>query len=120
MASVGGVSCDLVQGRAAALKQSVEIWEIPGQNGFGAMTQGQKESEYQFTLVKFESLANVNTWVGQIEALQATAVTIIDDFADTYSNMLVARVSQPRKMGVIYGGAAKVRGELEIIGVKLS
>ena len=120
MATIGGVSCDILRGRSGGLKESVEVWEVPGQSGYGAMTLGDKDSPFRYDAIKFDTNANVTTWIAALEALQGTSVSIVDDFGDTLTNMLIQMLGQPDKQAVFMDGATKVRGQVEIVGVKLS
>ena len=119
MPSVGGISCDFVKGTASELKTRVTAWQEPGQDGFGVQSMGTGESDFRFTITKIGSLANVNTWIGQIEPLKGTLVTIVDDFADSRENMLIQAMGPPlRGPFVIPGGTTDTRCDIAIEGVK--
>ena len=120
MASVGGVTCQIVRPNAPPLKkQRVVTWMVAGLTGIGAHKLGLNDSEWEFELVKFGTSAQCNTWAAAIGALQATIVTIIDDHADTYTGMLIEKVSNPQKsvaVHVLSLGASGRRSTLTITG----
>ena len=120
MASVGGVTCDIVKPKSpTGNKQRVETFTVPGRNGIGAQKLGLNDGEWEFTLVRFDTSANCDTWAAAIEALQSTVITIIDDWADTYTGMLMTGVSAPKKVTAIHAkalGATGVKSEITIKG----
>ena len=95
MASVGGLSCDSVQGELPGLKTMLDVWHVPGLDGVGAMDVGQGDAVAQIEIHKFGNIAAVSTWVGLIEAMQGTLVTIVSDWAVTYTSILIRHVSRP-------------------------
>jgi hypothetical protein len=120
-ANVGGTACDFVKGVPRALKTGVVHWTVPGLDGYGAQTLGQRGSEFRFQAVKYGSIAAVNTWVTAIEAHQGTVITIENDWGDEHLNMLVVHVGQPIKRVAIgdFAGSPGARGEVIVSGVKL-
>jgi len=120
MASVGGVTCHIVRpATPPAQKQRVATWIVPGLTGIGAHKLGLNDGEWEFTLVFFGTSADCNTWAQNIGALQSTIVTIIDDHADTYNNMLIEEVSAPVKSVAYHAlllGATGRRSTLTIKG----
>ena len=113
--SIGGVSCDLVSGRFAALKETIETWRIPGIDGYGAQLLGLGDSSFEFTGVKFGSNATIESWFSDIEALQGNIVSVFDDWGDTYSNLLVTGVSPSTKRVALHQGG--VRGQMTVQGL---
>jgi len=115
MASVGAVSCDFVRGSAPAKKQRVQVWSVPGLDGYGAKLFGLGDSETEFVLVKRGTSAAVLAWARLIEALQGTLVAVVNDWGSTTSAFLIESVAGPEMAAELgYGGA---RGELRIRGV---
>lgn len=121
MADIGGVSCDFVKGEASDLKQRVETYEVPGRSGYGAHTLGLKDSPFRFTgTKKHDTSANVDTWAASIQALQGTVVIIVDDWATSFTNLLITRVGQLRKTAGYDGSTHGAHGVIEVEGVKVS
>jgi hypothetical protein len=120
MASVGGITCDIVRPNTpTANKQRVETWVVPGLNGIGAQKLGLNDAEWEFTLVEFDTKANVFSWAASIEALQGTIITIVDDWDRTYLLMLMTGASHPVRTPAIHAktlGATGVRCEMTIKG----
>lgn len=120
MATIGGVTCDILRGVPAKLKERVEVWQLPGITGYGALRTGQGESGTELLAVRFGSNATVNSWWNSINALHGTVVTIVDDFGDSYTSMLIQHVSNLAKSPAAWaaGAATDKRGELRIQAVK--
>ena len=120
MAKVGGITCDIVRPNTpTGNKQRVETWTVPGLDGVGAHLLGDNDGEWEFTLVRFDTKINVFTWAQQIEALQGTIVTIIDDWVATYVGMLVTGVSSPARRPALHAknlGLFGVRSTITISG----
>ena len=115
MASVGGVNCTFVRGGANQPKTRLELWQVPGIDGYGAMDVGRGDASFQFLLVKYGSTGTVESWILSIEALQGEVVSITDDHDTVHANCLVVRVGLPvRTAEQGYGG---VRGQILIQGV---
>lgn len=118
MAQVGSVVCDIVRGLRRPLEDRVRTWNVPGLDGYGAHNLGRHDSSFQFRLVRYGSAATVQSWIDALQALQGTAVTVINDWGDSFTNMLIERIGDPLKQAALgYGGA---RGELDIRGVVLA
>ena len=113
---IGGIACDIVSGNAAALKQRVERWELTGIDGYGAQLLGKGDSPFAFTAIKFGSGAAVDSWFANLEALQGTIVTIVDDCGTSRTSLLIERVLQLQKSVAYHQGGA--RGETTVEGVK--
>lgn len=120
MASVGGVACQIVRPNApVGNKQRIVTWIVAGLTGIGAHKLGVNQADWSFNLVKFGTDAQCDTWAAEIEALQATIVTIIDDFPDTYTGMLITGTSNKLKRPALHAlalGLTGVRAEITISG----
>jgi len=117
-ATIGGVSCDFVHRRQVAdLKERVDVWQVPGVSGYGSQLLGRGDAEIIFVGVKFGTNAAVNTWKASIEALQglSSLVTIVDDWGDTHSSLVLTRVDVIKTADQGNGGC---RGEVTVRGVK--
>ena len=120
MAEVGGITCDIVRPNTpTGNKERVETWIVSGLDGIGAHLLGDNEGEWEFVLVRFDTKLNVFTWAQQIEALQGTIVTIIDNWPATYVGMLVTGVSNPIRTPALHAkalGLTGVRSTITISG----
>ena len=117
MASIGGVTCDYLYGDIPTLKQLVEIYHRPGMNGVGVRKMGTGEGSFQLRAVNFDtSTGATTTWVGQIEALVGTIVSVVDNWGDTKTNCLIESVTPPEKQAVLAGASDVSMGVLTISG----
>ena len=117
--NIGGVSCDIVRGQIGGLKTRLELWQIPGLIGYGAQDLGLGDSEFVFVGIKYDTEANIETWIASMEALQGTVISVEDDWEQTHTNLLAVRVGTPRKTAVIVDGSTDTRGEIRVDGVVL-
>lgn len=118
MASVGGVTCDYVHGEAAELRERVDVWQVPGIDGYGAQKLAQGEADFMYVLARYDTAANVETWIDNIVALQGTLVTIVDDWEISRTLCLIQKVSAPKRTPATRTtGTVACRGELTIQGV---
>jgi len=93
MPSIGGVSCDFVREESFNdLKLRVEIWQVPGLDGYGAQDLGFGDSNFRYRCVKYGTESEIETWFGNLEALQATIISATDDWGRTRHNLLVRHV----------------------------
>jgi hypothetical protein len=121
MAEIGGVSCDFVHHRPgpSGLKERVHVWQSTGYDGYNAQKLGRGDSPFRFTAVKYGTNAALNTWTDNIEALAGSVISIVDDFGDTYTDLLVNPLSIARKTPAVQPGSGdNLRGEILIQGVK--
>ena len=116
MATVGGVFCDFIRGVAGDLQLRVDTWQVPGIEGVGYHTLGKGGVRFGFTLIRLGTEAEVNTWRAAIEALVGGEHTLVDDWADSHTNMLVLSASQIDKQA--RKGKVAARGEISIGTVK--
>lgn len=116
--NIGSVSCDMLKGVPRGLKTRLDVWQVPGLNSYGAQNLGTGDATFTFIAIKYDTDANIDTWKASIEALQGTLVSAENDHSDTFTLLLVTAVGALAKKGVIYGGAARVRGMIRISGVQ--
>ena len=115
------VVCDLLSGQAAALRERVETWIVPGLDGVGAQKMGKGEADFVFTAVKFELLAAINTWYSQLQSQQGKICTVTDDTATATANVLIKRVSQlDRRPAITAAAPLQLRGEARIEAEKVN
>jgi hypothetical protein len=117
MASIGSVSCTFVRGHAPAVKQRLELWTVPGINGYGALALGANDSEFEFTAVLYSDDAGLLEWKLSIEAQQGQIISVVNDLGITYANCLVTKISNLRNTPVVAAGGISQRGEIQISGV---
>jgi hypothetical protein len=115
MATVGGVTCDFVRGQKPLLATQVEVWRMPGIDGYGAQLTGLGGGEGQFQAEYFNSPAGISTWHASLAALQGQVVSITNDLGDTVTNFLITNVTKGPTTAAVYGaylnkGVALIRG----------
>jgi len=122
MPSIGGVSCDRVSGDPGVIKEAVVTWKVLGLDGIGSFKLGKNDSDFQLLGVKYDSEANVLAWVTQIENLQGSVVTVVNDRGVTTNNVLLELVGQASlKPAYLPGGdSTRTRGQMLIRGKKTS
>ena len=118
MASIGPVSCLYVRRVIPASKLRTRTWVVPGISGYGSKVLGYGDSEWTIEAEYWSNNAGVDVWLLQVQALQGSIVTIIDDHSDTYLNCLIKEISQPQKSPAIVGGVVGVMGKLTLQGVR--
>lgn len=108
MSSVAGLTTDIFIGVPAPLRQTGEKWRVPGLDGYGAQTLGLGDGEFNVVTVAYcDSPASAKDFTDQAAALAWTVVSVVDDFGDTYNNILIEAVdttSPGTKRPVIYQG----------------
>ena len=118
--TVGGIAAQLVKPNApTGNKQRIVTWIVPGLTGIGAHKLGENEADWEFILIFFGTDAACDAWAISIEALQSTIITIIDDHGDTYTDMLVVSMANPRKIAAFHAagnGVLDRRCEITIAG----
>lgn len=119
MASVHGVSCDMVKGAGASLAERAEIWNTPGMDGVGAHQVGRHDGAFQFEAVLYGTSAAVDSWFESIEAQQAKIGTIVDDWGTNHSACLIVHVGQRIKQAAtLPGSALEAIGRIVVTGRK--
>lgn len=124
MAGVGGIACTFVKGAARALKDRMTLWQSPGRTGYGAHITARGDAEFRFRAINYANPGTVETWARNLESLQGTVVSIVDDWGFTHTNCLITRVGPPRMTAAAkfssvptFNGA---RGEVVVEGVKIA
>jgi hypothetical protein len=119
MASVHGVSCDMVKGAGVELAQRTEVWATPGMDGVGAQNVGRHQGAMRFLAVLFDTSANVTDWFSDLEAKQGSIGTIVDDWGTSHTNCLIVHVGERIKRAAkLPGDSMEARGEMEIVARK--
>ena len=116
MGSIGTVTTSILRGVPTPVRQRVVIWQVPGINGYGAMTLGTGDSEFMIDAVFYcADDAAADAAIAAVIALQGTIITITDDWGNTWPNALIVRVEQPVKEPMIWGGySTAVRMETKL------
>lgn len=117
MASVGGVSADFVKGRLSSIKVELEVYRTPGLNGYGAMQLGSADSPFVFQAVKYGSESTINTFRTDLEALQGSIQTIVDDRARSHTRCMIQRVQVASIVPEIGNGGYRI--EVAVSGVQV-
>ncbi len=120
MASIGAISCDVVNaGQISGLREAVMIWNNPGFNGVGAHLVGQHGEASQITAERWNTIADVRAWTGNLRALAGTIVSVIDSYPTTTTNVLVLEV-RTNDHAIFLNGAARARGTAVLRVVKVA
>lgn len=114
MATIGGVTVEVLRGNASGRKIRLDTWVVPGYDSIGAMNVGSSAGEWGYMAVIYGTTSDVETRLGQLQALQGTIVAVVDSFGTTYSGLLVEQVSLPKKQAELLNGGA--RAELTLKG----
>ena len=107
MSSIGDIGVDMIKGLPVPTRYRVDTWQVPGLDGYGAQKLGSGDAEFDITVILYETdNANANADVYNLQQLQGELVTIVDDYGDTYNNVLVTKVDQAVKQPMIWDGHA--------------
>lgn len=94
--TVSGISCDVVRGDAQGKMTRVELWQMAGLDGYGAIDLGLGDGRGQFEVHKLGTIVAVNAWITLINALKGgNPITIVNDWAVTFANFEITEISQP-------------------------
>lgn len=111
---VGLIDVDIIRGVPEKLRTEMQTWRVPGLDGYGAMTIGQGDSEFNLTTILY--VADNATAIAHRDAaiaLQGTLITIDDDWENNYQNVLVDHVDASNfAQPVIKDGEPAVRCEI--------
>src|SRR6185295_15630331 len=115
MSSIGAQQFDIMRGPAATLSPRLDIWEVPGLDGYGAQLLGAGNGKRELTTVSYQTnINNAAAFVLGCRLVVGTVVTVVDDWANNFFNQLVVEMDdtncyQPCKWN---GNANAVRVEL--------
>jgi hypothetical protein len=118
MATVNGVTVEILRGGQAPLTQSVDVWAVAGRSGTGAQLMGSNTSSFRYTAILYGAAANVQARLNALSAAQGTIGSIADDFGDTHPGSLIVNVGEPVRKKVVWLGAPAVRAAVGIEGVR--
>ena len=120
MARIGTVLCTFVRGHCPAPKMRLELWRIPGLDGYGAQALGLNDSPFQITAVLFSDASGLGQWKAALEALQGSIVTITNDLGASFQRCLITKLSNMTSTAALAAGGITQRGEIQIEGVVLA
>jgi len=122
--SIGGVEFDIIHGLPQIARFRVEVWEVPGLDGYGAMTLGKGNAEFDLVSIFYSANEDDNDGsadliIAQSIALQGTAVNVVDDWrassgGDPYGPCIVQKVdaSNAKKRVIFEGDDSAIRVEI--------
>ena len=91
--TIGGYEMISIQGRPAHLGESVEEITRPGADGHAWKYQGLRSEQRQLTTVSdFASAGAARAEMAGYAALKGQLVTIVDDFGQTYTDVMILDV----------------------------
>lgn len=117
MASIGGVTTDIVRGTLPILRETSEVWRQPGVDGYGVHLLGLGQTRWRVTAVRYGSVPVVVSWFTAIELLVGSTVTIVTDWGATDNGCFIQRATQPTRRVARHAGGC--RGEITLSGVRL-
>jgi hypothetical protein len=113
--SIGGQDFDMMHGGPPAdTTLELDIWRVPGMDGYGVQTLGLGNGEATITTIAFiDNIDDAITFVLGCADLGGTIQTIIDDWNTTFANVLIVSVDQANcYQPCIYQGSDQVRVQL--------
>jgi hypothetical protein len=119
MASIGPVGCTFVRGNPPATKMRLQLWRVPGLDGYGAQALGYNDSPFEVLAVLYSDAVGVESWKVALEGLQGSIVTIINDLGASFGGCLITKLSNMKNMAAYAAGGITARAEITIEGVVL-
>lgn len=120
MASIGGVSCDILNGTINGKRERVAVENMPGANSPTLQKLGLGGGTFALVAVRFGTLGTVSSWLTSIEDLQSNVVSIVDGHGTAWSNRAVGQVGGRKLERAIQPGTSNThRGEITIQGVAI-
>lgn len=120
MAQIGGITCTFVRGNCPTPKMRIDLWRVPGLDGYGAQALGLNDSPFEVTAVLYSNAAGIDLWKESIEALQGSIVGLTNDLGVTFLNCLITKVGNMRSSAALAAGGITQRGEIAVEGVVLA
>lgn len=96
------VTVDLIKGMPVlSLRPTLEVWQRSGLNSYGAREMQLGEGECQLRAVKYctgatkpDALTAANTFIDAMVALQATIISMTDQYGRPIDDVLVVKVDE--------------------------
>lgn len=101
--TIGAVQCSRVIGHARPQATRVQVWQVPGLDGYGAHLLGDGNSESSFIAVAFgrdtvvSGVIHLPTWYTALRETQGTIVTIVNEQNLSFANQLIVEVGEPQR-----------------------
>lgn len=115
MSSINGIASDIMKGLPRYNTMRIERWQIPGVDGFGAMSMGFGNGQSTLQFIKFGSNAVVEAWATLMETLPGSQpVSIVDDYGDNHVGFLVVGVTNRIKSAAGHSNGALTDQRCEI------
>jgi hypothetical protein len=119
MASIGNVGCTFVKGFCPAAKMRLEVWTVPGLDGYGAAVMGRNDAPFQVLAILYSNILGIDLWRTQLESLQGHIVTIVNDQGVSFPNCLILKLSPLKSAAAFAESGITQRGEMTVEGVVL-
>jgi hypothetical protein len=120
-ANVGGTACDFVKTVSVDEQtERIETFAYPGRDGVGAHLLGLNGGRFVFAAVKYDTVANVETWLSALFGWQGTVASIEDDRGDTYSLLITTATRTSRRPAWTPDTTDRERAEMRIEAIKVS
>ena len=114
--SIGTIATDIIHGLPQDTKMRVDVWEVPGINGYGAQQLGLADAEFALKSVKYilsTDAVDPDTYVDNCNAAEGSIQTVTDDWGDPYPNILIKHVVCQKSPCIYKGDAQAVRVEVD-------
>ena len=93
MSTIGTQNFDIMRGRPQGVKSRLDVWDVPGLDGFGLQTLGLGDSAFELSTVAYVADSSAaDDLIYNCEALQGTVTTIVDDWGVTWANAAIRKV----------------------------
>ena len=92
--TIDTIDVHLFYGTVASLKQTVDVYRVFGQSGYGVFKGGTGDGEFQLRTVYYAAdSVDSSNHIAACEALQGQIVTIFDQFGQSFTDCLIQRVN---------------------------
>jgi len=118
--NVGAVACDFVRGEFKQLETNYSVYRRAGFAGLGVQDLGLNISSFNFNVKKFDTKAGIETFITSIQGVRETIISIEDDFAKIYANLLIQTLSLPTRRAALQPGTANTHAvTMNMSGVQI-
>lgn len=105
MASIDGETCFSVRGHPPDPMIGIKTWQIPPRPGMGWVALGERPAPFALVTVFIGTNDEVAAWIVHIEGItdpagNGPAITIVNNFGDSFEQCLVVRVGSPNRKAV--------------------
>lgn len=120
MAGIGGVTCSRVIGARRKPSMRMDIWQIPGLNGYNVHKLGTGNGETTWKAVHFGTEGSLQAWYQNLSDTVGTIVSIVNEQGATATNQLIQAVGEPTKRTAWDGVGNSMRWEVNITSIDMS